>query len=314
MDISTLILYLVFVAAAFAALQGCRYFIDDLREETRVEVSRLRRVRFAEGFSPWLRDILLAAPIRRFDNLVQTSGVNARTEFILLGMILGTAIIMSIANQFLTPFYPLLGLVLGVGLGIALPYAVILRLRSKRMAKLTLQLPETLGMIVRSLRAGHPIGTCIALVAKEMPEPIGPEFKRVADAMLFNLALRDALTRLADRLYTVHELQYIVTAIRIQAISGGNLAEILESLSDLMREQQKLKMKIKTFSAEGRLSANVLAVLPFAMFVLINVINPSIYREAFGVNPIAINIALGVAVLLVVIGKLIARRVVKIRV
>lgn len=311
MDISTLILYLVFVGVAFAALQGCHYFISDLREETRIEVSRLRRVRFADGFSPWLRDILLAAPIRRFDNLVQTSGVKARTEYILLGMIVGTAIITSVANQFLNPF---LSLLLGCGLGIGLPFMAILRFRSKRMAALTLQLPEVLGMIVRSLRAGHPIGSCIGMVAKEMPEPVGPEFKRVADAMLFNLALREALSRLADRLYTVPELQYIVTAIRIQAISGGNLAEILESLSDLMREQQKLKMKIKAFSAEGRLSANVLALLPFAMFVAINVINPNIYREAFSLNPTAINIALGVAVLLVVVGKLIARRIIKIRV
>jgi tight adherence protein B len=147
-----------------------------------------------------------------------------------------------------------------------------------------------------------------------MPEPVGPEFKRVADAMLFNLALREALSRLAERLYTVPELQYIVTAIRIQAVSGGNLAEILESLADLMREQQKLKMKIKAFSAEGRMSANVLALLPFLMFVAINVINPKLYREAFSVNPTAVNIALGVAVLLVMVGKLIARRVVKIRV
>jgi tight adherence protein B len=311
MDISTLILYLVFVGVAFAAMQGCHYFVNDLREETRIEVSRLRRVRFAEGFSPWLRDILLAAPIRRFDNLVQTSGLKARTEYLLLGMIVGTAIITTIANQFLNPF---LGLVVGLGLSVVLPYAVIVRLRSKRMARLTLQLPEVLGMIVRSLRAGHPIAACIGMVAKEMPEPVGPEFKRVADAMLFNLALREALSRLAERLYTVPELQYIVTAIRIQAISGGNLAEILESLSDLMREQQKLKMKIKAFSAEGRMSANVLAVLPFGMFVAINVINPNIYREAFSVNPTAINITLGVSVLLVVVGKLIARRIVKIRV
>jgi tight adherence protein B len=311
MDISTLILYLVFVGVAFAAMQGCHYFVNDLREETRIEVSRLRRVRFAEGFSPWLRDILLTAPIRRFDNLVQTSGVNARTEYILLGMILGTALITTIANQFLNPLW---GLVLGSGLSIALPYVVILRLRSKRMATLTLQLPEVLGMIVRSLRAGHPIGACIAMVAKEMPEPVGPEFKRVADAMLFNLALREALSRLAERLHTVPELQYIVTAIRIQAVSGGNLAEILESLADLMREQQKLKMKIKAFSAEGRMSANVLAVLPFAMFVAINVVNPNIYREAFSLNPTAINIALSVAVFLVVVGKLIARRIVRIRV
>ena len=311
MDISTLILYLVFVGVAFAAMQGCHYFVNDLREETRIEVSRLRRVRFAEGFSPWLRDILLAAPIRRFDNLVQTSGLKARTEYLLLGMIVGTAIITTIANQFLNPF---LGLVVGLGLSVVLPYAVIVRLRSKRMARLTLQLPEVLGMIVRSLRAGHPIAACIGMVAKEMPEPVGPEFKRVADAMLFNLALREALSRLAERLYTVPELQYIVTAIRIQAISGGNLAEILESLSDLMREQQKLKMKIKTFSAEGRMSANVLALMPFAMFVIINFINPSLYREAFSANPTAVTSALLVAVGLVVVGKIIAGRIVKIRV
>jgi tight adherence protein B len=311
MDLSTLILYLVFVGVAFAALQGCRYFIDDLREETRIEVSQLRRVRFADGFSPWLRDILLAAPIRRFDNLVQTSGLKARTEYILLGMVLGTAIIASIATQFLNPF---LGLVLGCGLSIVFPFVVILRLRNKRMAKLMLQLPEVLGMIVRSLRAGHPIGACISMVAKEMPEPVGPEFKRVADAMLFNLALRDALNRLAQRLYTVPELRYIVTAIRIQSLSGGNLAEILESLSDLMREQQKLKMKIKAFSAEGRISANVLALMPFAMFVIINVINPALYREAFSVNPNGVTGALLVAVGLVVAGKMIARRIVKIRV
>src|SRR5262249_39916104 len=138
----------------------------------------------------------------------------------------------------------MLSLVVGLAVSVGLPYLVIVRVRNKRMAKLTLQLPEILGMIVRSLRAGHPITTCIGMVAKEMPEPVGPEFKRVADAMLFNLALRDALSRLAERLHTVPELQYIVTAIRIQAISGGNLAEILESLADLMREQHKLKMKI----------------------------------------------------------------------
>jgi tight adherence protein B len=311
MDISTLVLYAVFVGAAFAALQGCRYFIADLREETRIEERQLRRARFADGFSPWLRDILLTAPIRRFDNVVQTSGIKARTDYVLLGMLVGITITTSIGNHFTSP---LLSLVAGFALGVGLPSVVILWLRDRRMAKLTLQLPESLGMIVRSLRAGHPISTCIGMVAKEMPEPVGPEFKRVADAMLFNMALRDALGGLARRLHKVPELQYIITAIRIQALSGGNLAEILESLADLMREQQKLKLKIKAFSAEGRVSANILALMPFAMFALVNLINPDIYREAYRLKPDSVTAALAVAAGLVVIGKIVARRVVRIRV
>ena len=311
MDISTLILYVVFVVAAFAALQGCRYFIADLREETRIEASQLRRTRFADGFSPWLRYILLTAPIRRFDNVVQTSGVKAPTDYVLLGMLVGITITTSIVDRFAGP---LLGLVVGFAVGVGLPSFVILWLRERRMAKLTLQLPESLGMIVRSLRAGHPISACIGMVAKEMPMPIGPEFKRVADAMLFNMALRDALGGLAARLHKVPELQYIITAIRIQALSGGNLAEILESLADLMREQQKLKLKIKAFSAEGRVSAHILALMPFAMFALVNLINPDIYREAYDLKPDSVRAALAVAVGLVVIGKIVARRVVKIRV
>jgi tight adherence protein B len=311
MDISTPILYLAFVGMTFAALQGCRYLITDLREETRIEASQLRRARFADGFSPWLRDILLTAPIGRFDNLVQTSGIKARTDYVLLAMLFGTAITTSIADQFITPFLSLLA---GFAVGILPPSFVIVWRRDRRMAKLTFQLPETLGMIVRSLRAGHPVSACIGMVAKEMPEPIGPEFKRVADALLFNMALRDALGGLAARLHKVPELQYIITAIRIQALSGGNLAEILESLADLMREQQKLKLKIKAFSAEGRVSANVLALMPFAMFSLVNLINPEIYREAYSLKPDSVTAALAVAVGLVVIGKIVARRIVKIRV
>jgi tight adherence protein B len=308
-----IILYLVFVAALFAALQGCRYLIDDLREETRSEMSQVRQVRLADGVSPWLRNILLTTPIRRFDNLVQTCGLNVRTEYVLLGMIFAMVAIMAIADRF-SIIHPLVGLAIGGTFGVVLPYLVISRLRARRMAKLTLQLPETLGMIVRSLRAGHPITACIGMVAKEMPEPIGIEFKRVTDAMLFNLALREALSRLAERLHMVPELHYLVAAIRIQAVSGGNLAEILESLATLMRDQQKLKLKIKAFSAEGRMSANILAALPIAMFVLINLINPAIYREAFRLNSVAQYGALSLATLLVVVGVIAARRIVKIRV
>lgn len=309
---STILLYLAFVGAVFAALQGCAYFVADLREETRSEMSQLRRARLADGLSPWLRDLLLTTPIRRFDNLVQTCGLKVRTEYILLGMLFATVVSAMITNYVLPN--PVLGLVLGVFLGIVLPLGVIAHMRTRRMNKLTLQLPEALGMMVRTLRAGHPIAACIGMVAREMPDPIGSEFKRVADAMLFNLSLRDALSRLSQRLHTVHELRYLVTAIRIQTLSGGNLAEILDSLAGLMREQQKLKMKIKAFSAEGRLSANVLAVMPVGIFVIINVLNPNLYRDAFSLNKTAVTGVLAGAAILLVVGFIFARRVVKIRV
>jgi tight adherence protein B len=307
---STLLFYLAIVVAIYGVMQGCLYFAADLREEVQKESGKIRRHRLADGLSPWLRDILLSGAVRRFDNIVQTSGLNVRTERVLLGMMLATIILIIVVDYGLAPM-PLLSFAAGFGLGGVLPYFFFVFLRDRRMVKLTAQLPETLDMIIRSLRAGHPIQTAIGMVSKAMPDPIGGEFKRVADWMAFGSSLREALEKMTYRLNTVPELKFVVAAIRIQAISGGNLAEILDTLSKLMRDQTKLKMKIRAIAAEGRVSGYILAGLPIVMFGVFNVLNPHYYADAMG-NPLLI--ALGGAACLILGGIAMIRRILNIRV
>ena len=221
-------------------------------------------------------------------------------------MMLAPGVVMG-ALGFFIAIPLLLSLALAIVVGIGVPLLVLVALRNRRMKKLTRQLPETLDTMVRSLKAGHPIPGAISMVAKGMPDPVGGEFKRLFDAMAFGLSLRDALTRMTERLHTVNELKYIVAAIRIQATSGGNLAEILESLSKLMREQQKLRMKIKALSAEGRLSGIVLAALPIVVFIFVNILTPTYYAKIF--ESTELLIAMGVAAFLLLIGIAMIRRI-----
>lgn len=306
------ILYVVLVIAFFALIQGCLLLSDDIREEALISAShlRLQRPRLADGVSPWLRDILLTVPIRRFDNLVQTCGIGISTERVLLGMTMFSVLAVVLSDVLTrSPFLSFAG---GIGVGIGLPLFILLRLRVSRMTKLTRQLPETLDMMVRSLRAGHPIPACVSMIAKEMRAPIGSEFKRVYDGMSYGLDLRDALTKMTDRLDTVSELKYVVSAIKIQSSTGGNLAEILAALSTLMRDQLKLKMKVKAISAEGRMSGNILAALPICVVVLLNFINPQYYATTMS-DPI-MSYVMGFAGSLVIVGYFFIRRIVDIRV
>ena len=174
---SSLLIYIVLVVTFFALIQGCLYLTADIREEAQISANQLqlRRPTLADGVSPWLREILLTVPIRKFDNLVRTCGITARTEHVLLGMMIATVLLVMLIN--LSPFsrYAFAG---GFAVGGGLPLLVLVKKRAMRTAALTRQLPETLEMIVRSLRAGHPIPVCIAMIAREMPAPIGSEFTR----------------------------------------------------------------------------------------------------------------------------------------
>jgi tight adherence protein B len=309
--VDPLALGLLLAAALFAMIEGVLLLTADVREESRNAATklRLRRPSLADGVSPWLRDILLTAPVQNFDNLVQTSGLAWRTERVLMGMVLLT--VSAVAALELRAFGPY-GFPGGLAFGIGLPLLALVRMRARRTRRLTAQVPEMLDMIVRSLRAGHPIPACVALVAKDMPDPMGGEFRRVHDAMSYGLNLRDALSKMAERLHMIGELNYVITAIKIQSATGGNLAEILASLATLLREQHKLKMKVKAISAEGRLSGNILGALPVVVVALLNLIDPDYYR-GLSDEP-SMLCALGAAAALVVLSHVFIRRIVKIRV
>lgn len=188
-----------------------------------------------------------------------------------------------------------LGLMLGLSwLGLSLRVAVLawpaaclvvpvmtLRfMRSRRHKLFGIQLPEALELITRSLKAGHPVPVAIAMVAREMPDPIGTEFGLVADEVTYGSDLVTALHAMYQRVG--HEdLPLFVTAVSIQASSGGNLREILDGLSAVIRERGKLKRKVRSISTEGRMSAYILTAVPALLGAGIMVLMPEFYSDVW---------------------------------
>jgi tight adherence protein B len=165
--------------------------------------------------------------------------------------------------------------------GLVLPIVAVNMIRARRIKRFAEQFPDAIDVIVRSLKAGHPLPIAISLVAREMPDPVGTEFGMVADEMSFGLELETAMRNLYLRVGQ-DDLPLFVTSISIQAATGGNLAAILEGLSKLIRDRFKMRRKIKALSSEARFSAYVLIALPFVLYVLINAMAPDFFDAARG--------------------------------
>lgn len=164
----------------------------------------------------------------------------------------------------------------------ALPVLALRHLRKRRHKLFGIQLPEALELITRSLKAGHPVPVAIAMVAREMPDPIGSEFGMVADEVTYGSDLVSALHAMYQRVG--HEdLPLFVTAVSIQNTSGGNLREILDGLSAVIRERGKLRRKVRSISTEGRMSAYILTAVPALLGAGMMVLMPQFYREVWDV-------------------------------
>ena len=194
------------------------------------------------------------------------------TSAVSLGLVLGLAS-LGLPLRFAVLVWPALCLVV--------PVAALRFLRSRRHKMFGIQLPEALELITRSLKAGHPVPVAIAMVAREMPDPIGTEFGLVADEVTYGSDLVSALHSMFQRVG--HEdLPLFVTAVSIQATSGGNLREILDGLSAVIRERGKLKRKVRSISTEGRMSAYILTAVPALLGAGIMVLMPEFYGDVWG--------------------------------
>jgi tight adherence protein B len=193
----------------------------------------------------------------------------------------------------------------------SLPLLVVTWKRSRRLRRLQLQLPEALELMARALKAGHAFPAALKMTGEEIAEPIAAEFRTVHDEVNFGVSLPQALTHLSDRV-PLPDLRFFVVAVLIQRESGGNLTEILGNLSHLIRERLKLFARIRVLSSEGRLSAWVLAVMPFALAAVMNIFNPtfmsSLWKDPLGIAIIQYTLALMVAGILILV------KIVKIRV
>ena len=197
---------------------------------------------------------------------------------------------------------------------ISAAFAVLVYLetvRRKRIARFAELLPDSIDVIVRGVRVGYPLPVALELVARELPEPIKTEFGMTADEISFGQDIRTALANLYRRVG--HEdLLFLVVAINVQTLTGGNLAEVLSRLSRLIRARMKLHLKVRALSAEGRVSAVVLSLMPFILFGGVSLISPSYFGEIRH-EPLVYP-ALVYGALSLIIGNLVMYRMVNLRV
>lgn len=259
--------------------------------------------------TPSLDKLLLGVPrIHGLDRLIEQSGYTLSVAQLLGYMLLG-GLLGLLAGFFLSlPWFLIFALSL---VSASVPYLVVLNKKLARVAKIERQLPDALDLMSRALRAGHSFPSALEMVAKEGQQPIAREFGVAADEVNFGIPMDDALNNLAVRV-PVTDLRYFVIAVLIQRDTGGNLAELLDNLARLIRERFKLLGQIQVLSAEGRLSAWILTILPFAMVFLINLINPRLmsvlWTDSFG-RQLSL-----VAMMAMVLGVIWMWRIIKIRV
>ena len=199
-----------------------------------------------------------------------------------------------------------------VGVCIAMvPFGLVYVKRSMRKKKFSAQLPEALELVARALRAGHSLGSGFQLVASEMPDPIGTEFIRVFEEQNLGVPMEEALESMCDRVPNV-DLRFFATAVILQRTTGGDLAEILDKIGSLIRERFKIHGQIQALTGEGRLSGIVLLALPPALFVVMMRLNSDYVMMLFE-DPLGKKM-MAVAVVMQILGALVIRKIVNIKV
>jgi tight adherence protein B len=177
------------------------------------------------------------------------------------------------------------GLLVGAAIGFALPFLVLKVKRGKRLRAFEEQFPEGLDLISRALKAGHAFATGLKMVADEMPEPVGPEFRKTFDEQNFGLPMKDSLDNLSFRIPLL-DVRFFATAVLIQRETGGNLSEILENLAHVVRERFKILRQVRVYTAHGRFTGYVLLALPAVLAIALSFINPEhmnlLFRERMG--------------------------------
>jgi tight adherence protein B len=219
-----------------------------------------------------------------------------------IGIMVGMGIASTLLFFALVPGSPRWGApVFGLLIGVGLPILFLRFLRTQRIKKLSAQLPDSLDLMVRSLRAGHPMNAALSLVSREMADPIGTEMGIVVDEMTYGMGFREALENLRARV-PAPDLHYFVVTINIQSGTGGNLAEVLENLSNVIRARYQMFAKIRALSAEGRISATILSVIPFLVLAAVWVTTPNYYASVIDDPALPVIAAIAMGLLLTAIG------------
>jgi len=259
--------------------------------------------------TPFLQHVLLNTPrLHALDRLLMQAGLNMK-----LMTFIGLTFALALAGFFIGQFLAL-HLVVSIALLAlmgSLPYFYLRYLKEKRLKKFDEQMPDALDLIGRGIRSGHALPSAIKMVADEMANPISEEFRIAFDEVNYGFSMQEALTNLATRVPST-DLHYFVVAVLIQRETGGNLAELLGNISALIRARHKLYGTIRVLSAEGKLSAWILTLLPIVLALVINLINPG-FMQVLWKDEAGIKMVIGI-VIMMMLGILWMRKIIKIRV
>lgn len=242
------------------------------------------------------------------DQDLRQAGIIMRAQAFLMLCVIGTAILVLFASQIIGWTN---GSVVGVALGFVVPIIAVKIMRSKRETELVAQLPDALDLMARGLRVGHPLNTSINAVAEDMLDPVASEFGIMFDQVSFGDDLSDAFAEFAER-YSVEDVQYLSASVGIQHGTGGDLARVLDTLSQTVRSRIAMRRRIKAISSEGRLTAYFLSALPFVIYFATSATSPDYYR---GVSEEPLYMPMMIAItFFVVANALILRKLVNFRI
>ena len=304
-------------AAVFAGVQGLTGILTVATQKRQVN-RRLKVGEKIEGISALVVELRkqrgLTATGKRSENLKWLSNMIVMSGLPYdqkkwLTYVGASALIFGVGGYVLlkTPLAVPAGFVLG---GVLLPLAVLKFKANKRNAALGFQLPQALDIIVRSLEAGHPVPAAVALVGREMSDPIGTEFGMAADEIAYGATLEQAVERMSERCQHA-DVDLFAATVRLQEKTGGNLTGLLKLNANTVRERHKMRLKIKAASSEGRASAMILTAAPFIALGMITLTAPNFYGEVIDEPMVKYGLAgLGFWVFL---GNMIMRRMIDMR-
>lgn len=320
-----LITVLIFVATASLAVAAFYFVIEEpserrrmrrrleaIEESSRVkagsESDRVLRETVLSGI-PSVNQLMLQVPLLvRFDITLRQAdiGLTVARFFAIVG---GLAVLGIVAGTIMRlPFA--ISLTLGAAVA-AIPFAVVSFKKHKRLYKFSEQFPDAIDLLARAVRAGHAFTTGLELIAEELSDPVAGEFRTTYEQQNLGLSLNDALANMAVRV-PLSDVRIFVTALQVQRESGGNLAEILDNLSEVIRERFKLYRQIQVITAEGRLSLYALTALPPIAAIAFSILHPD-YLLPLVEDPIGPFLIVG-ALISQVIGYLVISKIVRIKV
>ena len=221
---------------------------------------------------------LLPRPALLRKRLAKTGRKTSLGTYVLINLLVGAIIGAVMMKVLIMP--PIVAALLGLAGGLALPHMVVGMMIDRRLKKFLALFPEAIDLIVRGLKSGLPVTESMKSVGAELPDPVGIEFRRITDSLKFGKTIEEALWAVAERLDTP-EFKFLIISLSIQQETGGNLAETLENLSDILRKRRQMRLKVKAMSSEARASAMIIGSLPFIMFGIIFLLNPGYLMTLF---------------------------------